>query len=37
MGTHVSSILAKLRVDNRTQAASYALKPRTVTATEDRA
>jgi DNA-binding CsgD family transcriptional regulator len=36
VGTHVSSILAKLRVDNRTQAATYALKPRTISATEDR-
>jgi DNA-binding CsgD family transcriptional regulator len=30
VGTHVSSILAKLGVDNRTQAATHALKPRTV-------
>jgi hypothetical protein len=30
-------MLAKLRVDNRTQAVTYALIPRTITATEDRA
>ena len=29
-GAHVSSILTKLRVDNRTQAATHTLKPRTI-------
>jgi DNA-binding NarL/FixJ family response regulator len=30
VGAHVSSILTKLRVDNRTQAATHTLKPRTL-------
>ena len=34
VGTHVGSILAKLRVDNRTQAATHALKLRTTTEAE---